>query len=381
MTDIQHQHDEPSIPPDAACIVYFHGNDWDGVPGRQARLMEAMSHYLPVIFLDGTRDARFRVTMRRPSPRVVVVRGLVSILAALSRRGWHTAARIFARRALAKITAPYRRVIFWGAENWFQFERFVPHDVFVHDSIDPCFDERHTAIFAGREGVLRRKAAVVLCTAEQLLREAKNDNPQSYLIPNACAEADFAAPNDGFVPAEGTGEHPRPVIGYLGSIDSRLDLETLAHAATHLRECSFVLAGPVVPGQEARLQALRALHNVFFVGPKFGAQAGITTRSFDVGLIPFLPGKISDALNPVKMYTYLAAGIPVVTTWIHECVQHRGWVHASRTPADFVTSIERALKHDAAEKARLVAFARRNTWAQRAADVMQIFRKTGIVAP
>ena len=362
------------------CIIYYHGNDWDGVPGRQAKLMEAMSHHVPVIFLDASRDGRWRVTQRRPSPEIVVVRGLVAILRSLATRKYDATARLFARFALARLTAPYRRTLFWGAENWWQLERFVPHDVFVHDSIDPCFVAEHVAAFVERETLLARKADVVLCTAEKLWLEAKKVNGHSYLVPNACAEEDFTSLDETLpVPPE-LENLPLPMVGYIGSIDSRLDVATLLHAATQLAEYSFVFAGPVVPGLESVLQPLRVLPNVSFVGPKFGLEAKALTRRFAVGLIPFQPGEASDALNPVKMYTYLAAGVPVVSTWIHECVQHQEWVHAAKTPAEFTAAIRRAVATDAQEKARLVEFARRNTWNHRASDVMKIFVQTSIVA-
>lgn len=363
-----------------ACIIYYHGNDWDGVPGRQAKLMEAMSHHIPVIFLDGGRDKRLRVTLKHPLPGVIVVRGLVSILTAFARRGWHRVASIYAQWVLARLTRPYRRIIFWGAENWWQLERFVPHEIFVHDSIDPCFVEEHVAAFVERETPLIRKASVVFCTAEMLLREAKKINPQSFLVPNACAEDDFASSSEDVVSPSYSKEYPSPVVGYIGSIDSRLDLATLVHAATYLPEYSFVFAGPVTPEQEAPLQPLRSLPNVFFVGPKFGREAKALTHTFDVGLIPFLPGRAGDALNPVKMYTYLAAGISVVTTWIHECVQHRNWVHATRTPEEFTAAIQQGAGIGTKGSLRLIEFARHNTWKHRASEVMEIFAQTGLLA-
>ena len=363
-----------------ACIIYYHGNEWEGVPGRQAKLMEAMSHHLPVIFLDAGRDARFRVTLSRPLPGVTVVRGLVVILRSLVQRRWYSPARIVARLVLARLIRPYRQVIFWGAENWWQLERFVPHHVFVHDSIDPCFVEEHAAAFAEREKALQQKAAVVLCTAETLLAEAKKINPQSYLVPNACAKDDFRSPGEKLPLPMGIPEVPPPVVGYLGTIDSRIDVATALHTATQLKECSFVFAGPIVPGLDEALRPLRSLANVFFVGPQYGVNARAVAQTFDVGLIPFLPGVVSDALNPVKMYTYLAAGTPVVSTWIHECVRHRQWMRAAKTPEEFAAAVRQALRSGVEERARLIYFARQNTWAHRAADTMRIFAQVGIVA-
>lgn len=356
------------------CIVYFHGNDWNGVPGRQRLLMEALAPDVPVIFLDGTRDRRLRVTHFRPCANVVVLRGLASILNSCARRGWNRLARLCARVALAKYVSG-RQVIFWGAENIHCLQRFVRHDFLVHDLIDPCLGAHSAAAFAEREASQCREADVVFCTAEALLDVARQANPRSHLVPNACSPADFTG-------AEQTLETPpllhgrrRPYVGYMGTLDSRLDIPALRHAAAELADATFVLVGPVLREQEEALRPLRDLPNVVFAGPQFGGNAAAFAQAFNVCLIPFAAGPASDALNPVKLYTYLASGKRVVTTWIKECVRHRDLVEVTRTPPEFAAAIRQAADFDDVEKtARGIAFARENTWAQRASAVLAILR-------
>jgi len=361
-----------------ATIIYFHGNDWAGVPGRQRLLMEAMSRHARVVFLDGGRDKRWQVNHFESAPNVVVVRGLASLLIALARRGWHFLARLLARRVLRKYARGSDRMVYWGAENYYQLHRFVPHDFFVHDSIDPCFLAGQEQAFAERERAVAGAADVVFCTAETLLAEARKANTHCHLIPNACSAGDFESGGRwADVPEELKGRS-RPFIGYIGTLDQRLALPYLLQAATQLTDRTFVFVGPVLKELEDELRPLRDLPNVVFTGPKFWRDATAYAQAFDVCLIPFAEGPAGDALNPVKLYTYLAGRKSVVTTSIHECRRHDTFVRVASTPAEFCRAIEEATASpDPEARQRGVDFAGRNMWEHRADEAVAVLRARG----
>ena len=126
---------------EGSCIVYYHGNDWDGVPARQRYLMEAMSQYLPVYYIDKGRDLPGRVTWHKASERVTVIRGLARLAIGLDARRLGWLMKFYAPWALRHIRRRYSKILLWSAENCLRVDRFVPHDYLVFDSIDPAFDE------------------------------------------------------------------------------------------------------------------------------------------------------------------------------------------------------------------------------------------------
>ncbi len=70
-----------------------------------------------------------------------------------------------------------------------------------------------------------------------------------------------------------------------------------------------------------------------------------TSTAFDVALIPFLENELTRATNPVKLYEYLAAGKPVVSTYLPELeTVAAGLTLVARTPEDFEQAIERSLQ-------------------------------------
>src|SRR5439155_6779412 len=112
--------------------------------------------------------------------------------------------------------------------------------------------------------------------------------------------------------------------------------------ARRLPQYTFALVGRVNWDQEDRVRPLRSLPNVILPGAVSVEEGRTYTAAFDVGLIPFLPGTVGDAINPVKMYMYLVAGKPVVTTWIRECRRHAPYVAAAQTHEQFAAAIQAA---------------------------------------
>jgi len=85
-------------------------------------------------------------------------------------------------------------------------------------------------------------------------------------------------------------------------------------------------------------------------------------RAFRVGLIPFRRTPLTEAVNPVKLYEYAAAGVPCVTTRFTDEVG--AWGDAASVADSeeaFVASV-RSLASSPADPAPLVAFARRHDW-------------------
>ena len=80
-----------------------------------------------------------------------------------------------------------------------------------------------------------------------------------------------------------------------------------------------MIGGRINSDQEQRADALANLPNVSLLGPVPFKDGQALIESFSVGLIPFEEGSVGDAINPVKMYTYLERGVPVATTDIREC--------------------------------------------------------------
>ena len=126
---------------------------------------------------------------------------------------------------------------------------------------------------------------------------------------------------NGLEPAEWTGPlrtpeflagSPTPLLVYAGTLDSRLDIGWIEQAASELREATVLLVGPLV--EPDHLRPLESVENVR-IHPELGREelAGLI-RSADVGLIPHRRTPLTEAMSPLKLYEYLAGGLPVLAS-------------------------------------------------------------------
>jgi glycosyltransferase involved in cell wall biosynthesis len=108
------------------------------------------------------------------------------------------------------------------------------------------------------------------------------------------------------------GDLPKPIIGYVGTIQDRVDLDLLEYLVKSNPEKSFVLVGPV--WYSSIQEKFAAYHNIYFLGRKSYQEVPMYIQQFDVGIIPHRLDNFLKSTNPMKVYEYLACGKPVVST-------------------------------------------------------------------
>lgn len=250
----------------------------------------------------------------------------------------------------------------------------MPCDCLVYDCVDPCFIPEEQQKFDEKECDVARKAKIVTCTAQSLYKRIKSINSKCYLLPNACSMETYEAKvNDEIIELPLLKNKPRPYIGYMGTVDWRFDVDAIRYAARTLPQYTFVIVGRVNSDQEARVAELRRCTNVIFVGAVARREGDAYVNAFDVGTIPFIPGRTSYDINPVKLYMYLVAGKPVVSTSINECRLHSEFVSVANTPAEFAALINAAAQNDdlSSREAR-IEFGLKNRWEDRATTIVEI---------
>jgi glycosyltransferase involved in cell wall biosynthesis len=167
------------------------------------------------------------------------------------------------------------------------------------------------ASWAAREQALIAWADLVVVVSPELLASKGAGNPKFRLLPNAVDDAAYRRP-DWSVPAP-LRDLPRPILGYIGLVSVRLNLALLdVLAATH-PEWTVVLLGEVDrSGCSQVLDRLAGRPNVRLLPSVPGSQVADYVRSFDLGLLPYRQTQETQHASPLKLYEYLAAGLPVV---------------------------------------------------------------------
>jgi hypothetical protein len=365
---------------DNTCIIYIHGNPWKGVPSRQRYLMEQVSREAPVFYIENTEERRWRVTWSHKAENLTVVSGLLPMWSRFERRGWLYAQRIWAQHHLAPIRKKYSTIILWNAENCLRPYRYVPHDCFVYDCIDPCFSTEHhdIAAFEAREREICRTATLVFASSENLAEHCRQHNANVVLLNNACEPTEYSeerlaeAPRPKWWPAT-----DKPVAAYLGTLDARFDFAVAEQACRQNPHVHFILAGLVLSAYHEQVQRLLRMGNVTCPGQISVQEGRFLLSRCSIGLIPFTMGPMNDAINPVKLYAYTLLGKPVVGTAVRELLSRPDIVLTASTADTFAQRVQEALQiaeqHNLRERLRI--FALENTWEQRASEAWRALRQ------
>jgi len=158
---------------------------------------------------------------------------------------------------------------------------------------------------SAREQELKEKADRIITASERLAE--RFPAPKTRLLPHGVDYRLFSTPspraND--LPADG-----KPVAGFYGSISEWLDLDLLVAVIKRMPHWNFILIGQAV----VDTSALKALENVYLMGPRPHHELPGYSQHWNTSLLPFKNNAQIQACNPLKLSEYLAAGKPVVST-------------------------------------------------------------------
>jgi glycosyltransferase involved in cell wall biosynthesis len=143
---------------------------------------------------------------------------------------------------------------------------------------------------------------------------------------------------------------PAPRIVFTGAIVStKLDLDLIVALARARPHWSFALVGPIGPGDpNTDVSALAREPNVHLLGKRRYEELPDVLRGADAALIPYALNELTASIFPMKVYEYLAAGLPVVATPLPSLEGVEGIVTAGDA-AGTVARLEELLAADGPE--------------------------------
>ncbi len=177
--------------------------------------------------------------------------------------------------------------------------------------------------------------------AAEKIRHLPHGTPTTSLDPSPCVLP-------GPAPADLAGL-PRPYIGYVGSLEDRVDWVLLDRVAEAFPQASIVLVGRLsARGREEWQAACRrclARPNVHHLGWRPQSSIAAYNRAFDVCLIPYRTDHpFNQACSPTKIMDYMGTGRPIVATALPECRLYDQLFDVAEDTDQFLRAIERLIR-------------------------------------
>ncbi len=353
---------------DIVCVGFA---DWDTeLWTNQHHLMSRLAHENRVLFVESLglrrpqlagRDlARIGRRLRRglASPREVDGLHVLSPLVLPFHR--YAAVRALNRRLLPLLVRRatrrlgLRRPILWA---------FVPQAEALIDALDPALVVYHcvddiaaqpgidAASFQAAERRFAARADLVLASAPALAARLRTVSENVLDAPNVADTELFAGALHPGALDGGMTALAAPRIVFTGAVvATKLDIPLLVALARARPAWSFALVGPVGPGDpRTDVSALAAEPNIHMLGRRAYEELPGVLRAADAGLIPYARNELTDSVFPMKVYEYLAAGLPVISTPLPALAAVAEVTSAS--DADGIARLlDEALAHDSPER-------------------------------
>jgi teichuronic acid biosynthesis glycosyltransferase TuaH len=333
--------------------------DWGHIRQRPHQLASALSSDFDVTVLAPVSRKRSNL-VANPAPGVAVERiwrlpgsfrstnvaSANAVLASLQCGPW------IRRADVVVVTSP---------ELWPWVEPSVDARTLVYDCMDDALafaqDDGVRELKTEWETRLFKRANVVVCSSEELsARCASRGATRIVTIPNGWDDRRFPVAPAAAFPRSGPLE-----FVYFGTLGPWIDDAALRTMLATVPEASIRLIGPLDGADLSGLVRTRV------EPPVEHSQLGAVTATADALLLPFRVDDLTRAVDPVKLYEYVAMGKPIVSAFwpgIRRFAEYVTFYQNSGELAEVVRARRIRTPPDTVARAE---FLRSQSWSMRAA--------------
>lgn len=233
---------------------------------------------------------------------------------------------------------------------------------------------------SAEEIALFKKADVIFVLSKELYEQKKAYAKHVVHLANAVDFDLFSRSRDAAtVVPEDIATIPGPRIGYIGTINEKVNLPVLERIAETHPEWSLVLVGRqnyTNPDEKARFFALSERPNVHWRPYKPYDQVPACIKGLDVLLMSYVINGWTFYGDPSKLHEYLASGKPTIGTGLSSIREFSDVVTVADSPDEWVDAIEAALAETGDEmRRRRIQTAMDNSYAARIATFLRVVQE------
>lgn len=226
------------------------------------------------------------------------------------------------------------------------------------------------------DSYLTEHADVITCVSHILFDEKKRHNPNTYLLPNAVDIDIYSRPKEEYAVPSDIQQLNHPIITFVGAMQEWSNDWGLLIKMAEMRPLwTFLLIGPFQNSKRS-MEILQPYKNILCLGLKPYEELPSYLVHSDVCFQFYRPARENDTRNSQKLFLYLAAGKPIVSTRSADVGNYAEFVALADDADNFVKCIENELKTDSTEKiSKRKEYAKNNSWSNRVDEIVKILTK------
>ena len=355
-------------------ILYLSHVDWQWIRQRPQLLCEALARevsevdarYLPA-WRRGVRTKQPSSIRARRLPHIPPIRPWIRWLVnPLLRRAWLT----LSADEPTYVWLTHPSLLTSVPRRW--------RDRLIYDAMDlntqfPGADQKRVS---EHESALVRSARVVFASSERIRSHIMSlDANANVVLARNALDSTLKWPifeEESHDRAVARAPEAKGIAMYVGTIASWIDVEALALLKASNSTLRVILVGPVERELAQRLQSC----GIELTGAKPHSSLIDVMRSADVLIMPFALSELVEAVDPVKLYEYIAMLKPIVTIWYEELRHFTDLVQFYSKPSEFADRVNASIGGYISPEP-VADFVQRNTWATRAQEIVKSLAASG----
>ncbi len=376
-------------------IIISIGSSWDFDPTSKHQLMKVLARRNKIVWVNyhgsrrmtltkgdmGTALAKLSQAVRgvqRVNDSIVQVTPVV-IPGAKSRRVQQLNRALLVwqiRRAVEAVARAHR----WPVQVW-SFAPDVPslvgqfnEEIFLYYCVDEFseFDGYDKALIQESERRLIDQAGLVV-TSSQKLHDTKRRLRSDVAQITHGVDFDHFSTAWRSPPPKPIELKPLrgPIFGFFGLIHHWLDIDLMVEVARQRPQYEFVLIGEI----KTDVSRLEGLANVHLLGRRDYATLPAYCAAFDAALMLFEQSSMTENVNPIKMYEYLAAGLRIVSTPLREAKRFHEQIVFAADAESYARGCDDVLAHrQQGDRARISRSVRSESWESKVEQFSQLIQ-------